>query len=434
MLPRSRIASVLILGLGAALIVVGLLMPRLLSDDPKIPLNLPDTTYTLRAEEGVASRLLPDGAREDVTSPLRRQLHGELIEPADADRVSVRLGTSVTRELPPEVMGTDPIYELVDADVWTYTVNRLSGEVLGPAHLTDQMAGLPIDVPIDGYWMKLPASTEQKTYPIFDDFLRRTVPAEFVGTEERGGNEVYRFRQTIEPTNLATLYRSAITQLQVDDKTGFLTYSGTRDWIVEPGSGMVVDIRENIDLGWDSREGERLRTYMRFDGGVDEFHAAGLLQQALRVADTTPLRPWSIALIVIGAIFAFGGVAGSFRPENRGGADAGAKTGGGPGGKPGGKSGGDPHDNSIPGGGPKGTPGVKVGRDPRITPASAAIGRTSGDPRFTLRHDTNGSSAPGPVRRPAAKPGPRPGTPPPRRPDGQPGSGRHNGPGGGGLA
>lgn len=315
MLPRSRIASILIIGLGAALIVAGLLMPRLLSDDPKIPLDLPDTTYTLRAEEGMASRLLPDGSREDVVSPIRRQFHGELIEPADETRVSLRLGTSTTRELPPEVLGTDPIYELVDAAVWTFTVNRLTGEALGPAQLADQMAGLPLEVPMDGYWVKFPAGTAHETYPVFDDMLRRTVPAEFIGEEEIGGKEVLRFRQTIQPTNLATLYRAAHTQITVDDEPAFLWYSGTRDWVVEPGSGMVVDIHENIDLGWDNRAGERKRTYLRFDGGIDEFHTAGLLQQALGVADRTPLRPWSIALIVIGAIFAFGGVAGAFRPE-----------------------------------------------------------------------------------------------------------------------
>ena len=319
MLPRSRIASVLILGLGAALIVAGLLMPRLLSDDPKIPLDLPDTTYALRAEEGVASRMLPDGSREDVVSPIRRQFHGELIEPADETRVSLRLGASTTRELPPEVLGTDPIYELVDASVWTFTVDRLTGEALSPAQLADQMAGLPLEVPMDGYWVKFPADTQQETYPVFDDMLRRTVPAEFVGEEEIGGNRVLRFRQTIEPTNLATLYRAAHTQITVDEEPAFLWYSGTRDWVVEPGSGMVVDIHENIDLGWDNRAGERKRTYLRFDGGIDEYSTAGLLQQALRVADTTPLRPWSIALIVIGAIFAFGGVAGAFRPEGESG-------------------------------------------------------------------------------------------------------------------
>ena len=317
MLPRSRIIAVLIIGLGAAMIAAGAFLPRLVSDDPKIPLDLPDTTYTLRAEDGVSSALNPEGGREDAFGPVRRQFHGELIEPSDEQRVSVRMGTSTTRELPPEVMGTDPILELVDAAVWTFTVDRLSGEFLGPAMLTDQMAGVPVEVPVDGHWVKFPADAGPVSYPIFDDFLRGTVPAEYVGTEDLGGNEVLRYRQTIAPTNLATRYRSNLTQINVDDKTGFLTYQGTRDWLVEPESGMVVDIDEDLDLRWETREGERLRTFLRFVGGVDEQASARLLQQALDVADTAPVRPWSIALLVIGAILAFGGIVGALRSEGR---------------------------------------------------------------------------------------------------------------------
>ena len=317
MLPRSRIIAVLIIGLGAAMIAAGAFLPRLVSDDPKIPLDLPDTTYTLRAEDGVSSALNPEGGREDAFGPVRRQFHGELIEPADEQRVSVRMGTSTTRELPPEVMGTDPILELVDAAVWTFTVDRLSGEFLGPAMLTDQMAGVPGEVPVDGHWVKFPADAGPVSYPIFDDFLRGTVPAEYVGTEDLGGNEVLRYRQTIAPTNLATRYRSNLTQINVDDKTGYLTYQGTRDWLVEPESGMVVDIDEDLDLRWETREGERLRTFLRFVGGVDEQASARLLQQALDVADTAPVRPWSIALLVIGAILAFGGIVGALRSEGR---------------------------------------------------------------------------------------------------------------------
>ena len=317
MLPRSRIIAVLIIGLGAAMIAAGAFLPRLVSDDPKIPLDLPDTTYTLRAEDGVSSALNPEGGREDAFGPVRRQFHGELIEPADEQRVSVRMGTSTTRELPPEVMGTDPILELVDAAVWTFTVDRLSGEFLGPAMLTDQMAGVPVEVPVDGHWVKFPADAGPVSYPIFDDFLRGTVPAEYVGTEDLGGNVVLRYRQTIAPTNLATRYRSNLTQINVDDKTGFLTYQGTRDWLVEPESGLVVDIDEDLDLRWETREGERLRTFLRFVGGVDEQASARLLQQALDVADTAPVRPWSIALLVIGAILAFGGIVGALRSEGR---------------------------------------------------------------------------------------------------------------------
>ncbi|MEJ5919034.1 MULTISPECIES: DUF3068 domain-containing protein [unclassified Corynebacterium] len=317
MLPRSRIASVLILGLGAALIAIGVLLPRLLSDDPKLPLDLPPTSYVMRSAEGVSSKIAEDGSREEVTSPIRRQLHGELIQPADKERVSLRVGTSVIREMDAEVVGTADITELIDAQVWTFSIDRLSGKFQGPATIVDRMAGVPRQVPVDGYWVKFPAGTEEKTYPVFDDFLRESVPADFKGKDTRNGEEVLHFTQKIDKTNVATHYRGNNTHISIDGKDGFLTYEGTRDWYVEPRSGLVVDVAEDINLWWETRDGEKLMTYLDFTGKMEESETAWLLAGARHVYSTTPLRPWSIALITIGAILAFAGTVGAVRPERR---------------------------------------------------------------------------------------------------------------------
>ena len=47
MLPKSRIVSALLVGVGLALIVAGLIAPRFLNGDARFPLNLENTTWTL---------------------------------------------------------------------------------------------------------------------------------------------------------------------------------------------------------------------------------------------------------------------------------------------------------------------------------------------------------------------------------------------------
>nr|WP_120490999.1 DUF3068 domain-containing protein [Corynebacterium lactis] len=317
MLSRSRIVSILLIGLGAALIAVGVLLPKVINADPKLPLDLPATSYTMRAAEGVSTKLTPEGKREEVVAPLRRQLHGELIQPADANKVSLRVGVTEMRELPPEVAGTDPLQELIDANIWTFTIDRLTGEFLAPATLVDRMAGVPRAVDVTGHWVKFPAGTEQKEYPVFDDFMHDSVPAAFVAEEDRGGNKILHFRQTIAKTNLAQKYRSYVSQVMVDDKSGFLQYEGTRDWWVEPHSGSVIDVAENINLWWETREGEPIMTYFRFDGKMSEADSSRLLAGTLRVFKTPKLQPWSIGLITGGAILMFFAIVGAVRPASR---------------------------------------------------------------------------------------------------------------------
>lgn len=316
MLPRSRIASVLILGLGAALIVIGVLLPQLIESKPKLPLNLPPISYTMYAKDGVSTKVNDDGNREEVHSALRRQFHGQLVQPADSDRVSVRVGVTAMRELPAEVVGTDSLTELIDASVWTFTIDRLTGEFLAPATIVDRMAGVPREWPVEGHWVKLPTNTERKDYAMFDDFLRESVPAKFVDTVDHNGTELLHFRQRVDKTNVAQKFRSYVSQITHDGKTGFLQYEGTRDWWVEPKSGVVVDAAEDVHLWWETREGEPIMDYLRFNGQMNEQDSAKLLGGALTYFKGRTLQPWSAALITIGAILTFLGMFGAVRPDS----------------------------------------------------------------------------------------------------------------------
>ena len=54
MLPKSRVISIVLLGLGAALLVAGIIAPQFLHASARLPLDLSGATYTLTDEDGAA--------------------------------------------------------------------------------------------------------------------------------------------------------------------------------------------------------------------------------------------------------------------------------------------------------------------------------------------------------------------------------------------
>ncbi|MDO4609950.1 porin PorA family protein [Corynebacterium sp.] len=308
MLPRSRVAAILLTGLGTALLAAGLLLPRSISSEPALPASLPHTTLVMLDDAGVSTRILPDGTREEVDSPLRRQFHAEFIPPADDGMQSMRVGSSLTR-------GDG---ELVSALVWTFTVDRLTGLPTGPAQLSTQPVDVDQQIDMGGSWVKFPAGAEERTYPVFDERMRGPVDAGFVGDEDRNGTRILHYRQEIPDANLAQRYDAIDSTYDVEGKRGFLHYSGTRDWWVEPRSGLVVDLAEDTETWWETADGERLATQERFAGTMPREVTDAQLAQAADIADTPATRPWGIALVVIGAIVAVAGAAGVLRPGRRG--------------------------------------------------------------------------------------------------------------------
>ena len=64
MLPKSRIFSVLLLGLGVALIAAGLTASSFLSFSPRLPLDIEDTTWTLQDDNATAQELSAEGVTQ----------------------------------------------------------------------------------------------------------------------------------------------------------------------------------------------------------------------------------------------------------------------------------------------------------------------------------------------------------------------------------
>lgn len=266
MLPKSRIVSALLVGLGIALIVGGLVAPRFLDADGRLPLGLEHTTYTLR-DDAATTRLLADGRQ--LQSPVVKQLHLDIQEPASAEAASVRIGSTLMRE-----SGQDESDRLIMASTWGYELDRLSGEAKTPANLTHTLGMPPQQVDVNGVWLKFPSNPEQTTYEVFDETLRQARPATFVEAEEIDGREVYRYRQEIEPTNVAHLYASLFNTADIEGDRGVLYHSAKTDFVVDAVTGLVVDVETEINdfyaaPGTEGDEAARV-PFLVFEGSRDD--------------------------------------------------------------------------------------------------------------------------------------------------------------------
>ena len=310
MLPKSRIFSVLLLGLGVALIAAGLAASSFLSFSPRLPLDIKDGTWTMQDDSATAQALSAEGVTQ-YEGPMTYQLNMDIQDPADKDTATLRVGESAIRG------GTGNVEDLSFARVWNYPVDRLSGESTGPAALSHTMGSPTAEVPVEGYWLKLPADAEQTTYPVFDPVLRKAADAVFEESLDIDGRTVHRYHQEIEPTNVATLYAgNTTTTLSNEDgstEQGYLFHAATRDLFVDQATGLVVGMDVDVRDYWADREGNEREVQFAFNGATDEESRAELLQQAESFPRSAVGQWVRWGGIGIGAVLVLLGVLGAFR-------------------------------------------------------------------------------------------------------------------------
>lgn len=289
------------------MLVAGLVAPRFLPEDARLPLSLESTTYSL-VDDAADTRLMtaPDG--RVVTAPVTHQLHMEIQNPSDADSATLRVGETYMRG-----SQQDELDRLITAEVWSFGIDRTTGEVTTPATLTDQLASPVTEVDIDGVWLKFPSDAEQTTYEVFDPKLRQTRPAEFVEELEMNGRSVYRYRQEIEPTDVSELYESPFNTVTFGDETeGRWFHSVTRDLLVDRVSGLVVEIREDIDAWYSTPEGEKREQILLFEGRMPQEQIDAHLNDAATVRDPDTADTIRWVVVGLGGLLALVGLAGAF--------------------------------------------------------------------------------------------------------------------------
>lgn len=297
MLRFSRSLAALVAGVGIALVVAGVLAPRVLLSGERLPLALGDATWTITD---------PDGMRAGKSAPVTRQLHLEVMEPSGDERAAIRVGDSVRAGEAP-----GDFENLVSATTWSYELDRVSGEALSPAQAQVVFAMPAAQVAVNGVWLKFPSPAPASDVDVFDPVLRGTAPARFVDTQEIGGRTVNRYQQTVAPTNVAQRYADPRNTLTVDGERTFFTHAAERELLVDEQTGVVVGINERVDDYYADAEGNGVQNVLTYDGRMDEAQVTELVQ---RVGQAQPKAAnpllWWIATGV-GAVLALVGLIGS---------------------------------------------------------------------------------------------------------------------------
>ena len=305
MLPKSRILSAILVGLGVALIAGGASAPAFINQDARLPLDLENTTWTIR-DDSASTRLITDGRVLEV--PVVRQLHLDIQEPATDDATGVRVGSTWMRE-----SFQDEQDRLISAGTWSYTMNRVSGQAETPATYAHTI-GMPTEeVEMEGVWLKFPSNAEQTTYEVFDETLQESRPATYIDSEEREGRTLHHYRQVIEPTNVAELHDGMFTTGEIDGEEAPLFHSATRDIYVDQISGLVVDMDIEVDDYYAfSAEGEERRTVLTFDGGREDAQVSAALEEVSGITAQSSARVIQWIVIGLGVLLALIGLVGAF--------------------------------------------------------------------------------------------------------------------------
>ena len=297
MLRFSRSLAALVAGVGIALMVAGMLAPRVLLSGERLPLALGDATWTITD---------PDGMRAGESAPVTRQLHLEVMEPSGDERAAIRVGDSVRAGEAP-----GDFENLVSATTWSYELDRVSGEALSPAQAQVIFAMPAAQVAVNGVWLKFPSPAPASDVDVFDPVLRGSAVARFVDTQEIGGRTVNRYQQTVAPTNIAQRYADPRNTLTVDGERTFFTHAAERELLVDEQTGVVVGINERVDDYYADAEGNGVQNVLTYDGRMDEAQVTELVQRVGQAQPkaANPLLWWIVT--GVGAVLALVGLIGS---------------------------------------------------------------------------------------------------------------------------
>ena len=317
MLPKSRVISIVLLGLGVALLVAGIVTPQFLHASARLPLDLTGATYTLTDEDGTALKMSEEGT-EEYNGPVTYQMHVDVQDPSDAQNATVSIGESTFRGFGDD----DAIENLVQAQIWNYSIDRITGEANSEAEISYQLASPMTTSAVDGYWFKFPSDAAKTTYPAYDPTLRAARDAVFEEELEVDGRTVYRYHQEIEPVNVATLYAGAFntTQLETEDggtEAGYLFHSGTRELYVDQETGLLIGMDVDIHDYYADREGNADHDALVLNASSTDEDRAAMLAQAAEVPKESTARNVRLGLLIAGGVLAVLGLIGTFWPRRK---------------------------------------------------------------------------------------------------------------------
>jgi hypothetical protein len=272
-----RYAACAIIGLGAALLIAALLLSTYTSSRiAKIPLNIDATLISDGNGTAVDSASLStDHLVVNQNVPLVSQQQVSVESPANADVVTLQVGTSVRRTDKQKDSG------LLLAIVDTVTLNRRTalavsddthpgGSVQKPRTVNDESPPTAMPLRHEGLSYRFPFHTEKKTYPYFDPIAQKPFDVNYDSQEDVNGLTTYKFTQNVgynadgklvAPVSYPTLYADQTTDSKFTasaamwgvggDPNEQITmtrfYAAQRTFWVDPVSGTIVKQKEHAN-------------------------------------------------------------------------------------------------------------------------------------------------------------------------------------------
>lgn len=301
-----RKIGVFVLGLGAFLLVLGLMVRFYVYPALAVAPANPDSTTVLEAEDAT---IFDRGSLEEITTDLRTEVvtvgDTEAAEEAEDDVVvwvsksSIRSEDGTIRSRSAERVAMEPV----------------SGEAVNCCGAYDEVAeGEREAVTREGLVFKFPFNTQKKDYPWWDSDVGEAVEAKYIGTEEVEGIETYMFEQVVEPKIVGSIELPAdmLGESGDDNITADMTYSNTRTFWVEPNTGALVNRVEELDSTIAYEGTDRITTTkarMAFipeqvKDNVDQYGGQG--SQLALIRNTVPLVLGVLGLLLIIAGLVFG--------------------------------------------------------------------------------------------------------------------------------
>lgn len=299
---RGRTIGAVLAGLGAFLLVAGLLLPLLVVPRLEVaPLDQSSDTIST----GTVDYLDIDAGeqRTDRDLVVLQRVRGDT-EAGTSDVAVYDYFTRLTdpADTTPVGDGTAEQAQLITASDTTVPFDRTSGAAVddppeygGPDDLEGQQFKLPFDVQEDG------------GYELFDATLRQAVPLQRDGEETVQGLDVWRYTASVEPTPIGEpLTLPGSLAGRAEDVTAQAVYSDERTVLVEPRTGVIIDVSDNPlqELRVGGVDGELVATALDASFSRDDDSVAASVETAtdarsgLRLVGT--ILP--IVLVVLGLL------------------------------------------------------------------------------------------------------------------------------------
>jgi hypothetical protein len=223
---KRKVFGLVLLGLGAFLLVVGVLTTTWAPGQlKKLPLDVNQTTNL----DGTVKKLDP-ATGELVENPVKVQSITKVDSDASDDKTAVWVSTSCVvidiDDAPDCVDGDDP--RLVSADTDVFATDRVSAEAV------PDFKGLPASaVPHEGLVNKWPFDSQKKDYTYWDGSLGEATPAVYDREEKFRGVDCY-------------VYKIAVADASIEIAEGINgTYDQQIEIWVEPVTGAIQQQTQN---------------------------------------------------------------------------------------------------------------------------------------------------------------------------------------------